>query len=96
MTTIIADGALLAVLRQASGLTEIRDAHGNVVGFFAPVSVERTHLYAQAGASISPAKVKRRKEEKGKTHTQPFQGDRFFFPRVANSRAVDTCGMSLQ
>ena len=69
MTTIIAAGVLLAALRQASGLTEIRDAHGNVVGFFAPVSVKRTHLYAQAGASISPAEVKQHKEEKGKTHT---------------------------
>jgi len=69
MTTIIADGALLAAFRQASGLTEIRDAYGNVVGFFAPVSVERAHLYAQAAASISPVEVNQRKEEKGETHT---------------------------
>jgi hypothetical protein len=69
MTTITADGALLVALRQANGLTEIRDADGTVVGFFAPVSVERAHLYAQAAAQISPADVKRRKEEGGKTHT---------------------------
>jgi hypothetical protein len=71
MRTITADAALIAVLRQATGLTELRDAEGNVVGFFAPVSVDRAPLYAQAAADISPADVKRRKEEGGKTHTTP-------------------------
>jgi hypothetical protein len=69
MNTLIADDAVLAVLRQAKGLSEIRDASGTVVGFFAPVSLERAHLYAQAAAQIDPTEIKRRKEAGGKTHT---------------------------
>ena len=40
MLTITADGALLAMLRQANGLAEIRDAEGNVLGYFTPASAE--------------------------------------------------------
>jgi hypothetical protein len=69
MLTITADAAMLAKLRAADGLAEIRDGEGKVVGFYAPVSVDRAPLYAQAAADISPAEVKRRKEEGGKTHT---------------------------
>jgi hypothetical protein len=69
MFTLTADEGTLALLRQAQGLTEIRDATGAVVGFFAPVSVERAHLYAQAAAQADPAEIKRRKEAGGKTHT---------------------------
>jgi len=69
MFTLTADDNMLAVLRQAQGLAEIRDASGTVVGFFAPVSVERAHLYAQAAAQIDPTEVKRRKEAGGETHT---------------------------
>ena len=38
MTTLTADEAMLAVLRQAKGPAEIRDAQGKVVGIFTPVS----------------------------------------------------------
>jgi hypothetical protein len=38
MTTLTADEAMLAVLRQAQGPAEIRDAQGAVVGFYTPVS----------------------------------------------------------
>jgi hypothetical protein len=65
----VADDATLAVLRRASGLAEIRDAAGAVVGFFAPVSMDRAHLYAQAAAQIDPQEMRRRKEAGGKTHT---------------------------
>jgi hypothetical protein len=44
MTTLTVDDATLALLRQAKGLTEIRDGTGAIVGFFAPVSMERAHL----------------------------------------------------
>jgi hypothetical protein len=69
MITLIADDAMLATLRQATGLAEVRDASGTIIGFFAPVSLERAHLYAQAAAQTDPAEVKRRKESGGKTHT---------------------------
>jgi hypothetical protein len=45
MITLTADDAVLAALRQATELVEIRDAKGTVVGYFAPVSAERAHLY---------------------------------------------------
>jgi hypothetical protein len=69
MITLTADEKMLAILREAKGLAEIRDSSGEIIGFFAPVSVERAHLYAQAATQISPAEVKRRKEEGGPTHT---------------------------
>jgi hypothetical protein len=67
--TLTVDDNVLALLRQAKGLAEIRDASGTIVGFFAPVSLERAHLYAQAAAQADPAEIKRRKEAGGKTHT---------------------------
>ena len=69
MLTITADAAALAAFRQAKVLAEVRDPDGNILGFFAPVSLDQAHLYAQAAASISPSEVKQRKEENGKTHT---------------------------
>jgi hypothetical protein len=69
MNTLTADEAMLAILQQAKGLAEIRDVNGTIVGFFAPVSVERAHLYVQAAAQIDPQEIKRRKEAGGKTHT---------------------------
>jgi hypothetical protein len=69
MISIAADKAMLDVLLQATGLAEVRHANGNVVGFFAPVSVERAHLYAAAAARIDPTELQRRKEGNGPTHT---------------------------
>jgi hypothetical protein len=69
MITLTADDALLALLRQANGLAEIRDASGTIVGFFAPVSLERAHLYAQKAAQIDPTEIQRRKAAGGPTHT---------------------------
>jgi hypothetical protein len=69
MITLKVDDAMLAVLKQVNGLAEIRDSNGQVVGFFAPVSVDRAHLYAQAAAQLDPQEIKRRKEAGGPTHT---------------------------
>jgi hypothetical protein len=69
MISITADKAMLDVLRQATGLAEARDANGSVVGFFAPVSMERVHLYAAAAARIDPAEFQRRKKGNGPMHT---------------------------
>jgi hypothetical protein len=69
MTTLTADDAVLALLRQANGVTEIRDATGTVVGFFAPVSLDRAPLYVQAAAQSNPQETRQRKDAGGATHT---------------------------
>ena len=69
MLTLTAPEPVRTFLQQAKSLTEIRDAAGNVIGFFAPVSVERAHLYAQAASQIDPQEMHKRKEAGGKTHT---------------------------
>ena len=69
MTSLTADDNMLRILSQVNELAEIRDASGRVIGFFAPVSVERADLYAQAAAQVDPTEIQRRKEPGRKTHT---------------------------
>ena len=45
MITLTAKDAVLAALKQATDVVEIRDAQGTIIGYFAPVSAERAHLY---------------------------------------------------
>jgi hypothetical protein len=47
MITLTATDSMLAVLKQATDVVEVRDTHGAVIGYFAPVSAERAHLYPQ-------------------------------------------------
>jgi hypothetical protein len=68
MTALTADDAMVTLLRQANGVTEIRDASGTVIGFFAPVSLERASLYVQAVAQTDPQETRQRKEAGGGTH----------------------------
>jgi hypothetical protein len=58
MVRLTADEATMAVLRMAKELAEIRDSNGTVVGFFAPVGLERAHHYAQAAAT-NPSNLQR-------------------------------------
>ena len=44
MVTLTADAALLAILRQANGPAEIRDADGNFVGLFTPAGGENADV----------------------------------------------------
>lgn len=70
MITITADAALLAVLRQADGPAEVRDADGNVVGIFAPVAPE----HAKAAARTDWEELERRaRSTGGRTLKQIFQ-----------------------
>jgi hypothetical protein len=69
MMQLTADDAMMAVLSMAKELAEIRDRNGTVIGFFAPVGLERAHLYAQAAAAADPAEIQRRKQAGHKTHT---------------------------
>ena len=64
MISLIANDAALAILRQATGLAEIRDSNGQIIGFFAPVALEKAHLYAEAAAHFDPSENQRRKAEK--------------------------------
>jgi hypothetical protein len=64
MTSLTVDAATLATLSQATDLAEIRDAGGNIVGYFTPA--------AQAAEPIAPfdaAEVERRKNSPGRPVT---------------------------
>jgi hypothetical protein len=69
MTSLTADNATLATLSQAKELVEIRDPKGVILGFFAPVALERAPLYAAAAAQLDPTETQRRKAAPQKTHT---------------------------
>jgi hypothetical protein len=45
MTTLTVNEAARETLKQATDLVEVRDLRGTVIGYFAPVSPERAHLY---------------------------------------------------
>jgi hypothetical protein len=75
MLTITADAAMLAKLRAANGLAEIRDGDGTVLGFYAPVSVDQAARYAAAAARIDRSELERRKAEEigGYTTREVFE-----------------------
>lgn len=65
MSHLIANDAMLAVLNQAKDVTEIRDASGKVVGFYAPASSAKSHLLIRAAMRIDPQETERRIAEQG-------------------------------
>jgi hypothetical protein len=69
MLQLTADDAVMAVLGKAKELAEIRDCNGTVIGFFAPVGIERADLYAEAAAAVDPSEIQRRKQAGHKTQT---------------------------
>jgi hypothetical protein len=69
MISLTADDAMLAILKQAKELAEIRDLSGKVVGFFAPLALPDAQFYANAAAHIDPAEIRRRKKVGGNTAT---------------------------
>ena len=75
MTTMTPNADALAFLRQASDLVEIRDPEGGIVGYFAPVSMERAHLHVQTAARIDRAEIARRKASHptGRTTREVFE-----------------------
>jgi hypothetical protein len=72
MNTFTADTSLQQSLSSLSGLTEVRDAEGIVLGYFSPVSQKSPEAYAQAAAHFDPEEMKRRKlsQEKGRTTSE--------------------------
>jgi hypothetical protein len=69
MNTITADVSLQQSLTSLPGLTEVRDAHGVVIGYFSPASHQNAEAYAQAAAHFDPNEMRERKRsaEKGRT-----------------------------
>jgi hypothetical protein len=61
MNTFTADSSLGQSLSSLSGLTEVRDAHGKVLGFFSPTCHPAPEAYARAAAHFDPQEMKRRK-----------------------------------
>jgi hypothetical protein len=60
MTRVIADQEMLAALGRAKELVEIGDPNGNVIGFFAPVSLAHAARYAEFAARIDRKELDRR------------------------------------
>ena len=69
MITLTADKRMLALLAQAKELAEIRDANGNVIGFFAPLSLPHAQEYAKAASQVDPTEIQQRKKDKQPGHT---------------------------
>jgi hypothetical protein len=72
MNTLTADTSLQQSLSNLSGLTEVRDAQGIVLGYFSPASQKSPEVYAQAAAHFDPDEMKRRKlsQEKGRSTSE--------------------------
>lgn len=80
MTTLPANDGVLAAFRQATNVVEIRDAHGTIIGYFAPVSAERAHLYGvqrpsgeETGAEGSEIERLKATANPGKTTREVFE-----------------------
>src|SRR6476660_1160204 len=68
MTSITADGSMAAALAKVKELAEVRDGSGNVIGFFAPITLNLAAQYADAAAQAAqrrfdPEEIKRRLRE---------------------------------
>jgi hypothetical protein len=69
MNTFTADPSLQQSLSNLAGLTEVRDSHGTVLGYFSPVSQKTADAYADAAAHFDAEEMKRRRiaNESGRT-----------------------------
>ncbi len=62
MNSLTVDSSLAQSLSGLDGLTEIRDLEGKPIGYFSPVSGERSAAYSRAAAHFDVEEMKRRKE----------------------------------
>ena len=63
MNSLTADATLQRSLDALVCLTEIRDAQGNVIGYFAPVGADKAAAaYSQAAARFDAEEMRRRKQ----------------------------------
>jgi hypothetical protein len=63
MNVITADSALQQSLVNVSGLSEVRDSRGVLLGFFSPASQKTADAYVEAAAHFDPQELQRRKAE---------------------------------
>lgn len=63
MKSLTANDSMTAFLSKAQELTEIRDAQGKILGFFAPVALEHADRYALGAAQFNPQEIQRRKDQ---------------------------------
>jgi hypothetical protein len=74
MTILTVDEALLATLRRATGPAEVRDAAGNLVGFFTPAHARPSYPTTRATEADLPELDRRRATEQGgKTLREIFE-----------------------
>jgi len=66
MSTITVDSSWLVILRQAKGVTELRDADGNLIGTFTPKG--KTDEEIKKLFNLDKAR-----EKLGKESTRPFR-----------------------
>jgi hypothetical protein len=69
MNAITADPVTLELLGKLDRLTEIRDAQGKTLGFYAPADDLEQLRYAEAAAHFDPCEIERRKTSGGKKYT---------------------------
>jgi len=71
MQFLLTPPAVLEFLKQARELSELRDADGTVIGFFAPVAAENAAGYAHAASRFRPDQVQQLKDSA--SGTRPTQ-----------------------
>lgn len=72
MNTFTVHPSVQQSLASLSGLTEVRDSAGAVIGYFSPASKQSSEACSQAAAHFDPEEMKRRKasNEQGSTTSQ--------------------------
>jgi hypothetical protein len=72
MNTITVDTSLQESLVGLSGLTQVCDEQGAVIGYFSPASHASPEAYAQAAAHFDPHEMKDRKrsQERGRSTSE--------------------------
>jgi hypothetical protein len=61
MNVVTADPLLQQSLTNLSGLTEVRDTQGSILGYFSPASQKAADAYVQAASHFDPQEMQRRK-----------------------------------
>jgi putative ubiquitin-RnfH superfamily antitoxin RatB of RatAB toxin-antitoxin module len=69
MTIVTADEAMQAALAGLKEKVEVRDATGNILGYFTPRELEEELLYRYADRVIDPEEIRRRSAAQAKGFT---------------------------
>jgi hypothetical protein len=63
MIQVAVENSVKNILSQLTELAELRDATGQIIGYFAPISLRQAAAYAAGAAHFDPAEIKRLKEQ---------------------------------